>query len=283
MEVKDIEKFFLNALLRISIAGVSLVLLSNLLFEEDIVSTSISTVILAACVISYVLRGRYPTLAVINLTSFVLMAMVYQRLEVPTTTTSLSIVLLVGFIISVMLKGRTMWLMHGIAFLILNTVFILNMPGAVVAAVTYSTLYLILTYATGMLKFNYDRINQDLRHANHELQEKSYEIAAQNEELIQIQNNLSDLNEDLEKTIHDRTAKIQAQNEILIKYSYTNAHQLRGPVARLLGLVSLYKLEPNSNPEFLIAKMADQAFELDSVIRKINVELDSNHVEIEKV
>jgi hypothetical protein len=283
MEVKNIEKFFLNALLRISIVGVSLVLVSNLLlFQEDILSISISAIILSACVLSYVIREKYPMLAVLNLTSFVLLAMVYQRLQSPSTTTSLTIVLVAGFIISVMLKGRALWIMHGIAFAILNTIFVLNVTGPVAAAVTYSTLYLILTYATGVLKFNYDKINQDLRDANVELQEKSYEIAAQNEELVQIQNNLSEINMDLEKTVNERTAKIQIQNEILIKYSYTNAHHLRGPVARLLGLVSIYKLERNPDHDFIINKMADQAIELDAVIKKINIELESNEVEIEK-
>ena len=284
MEIKDIEKFFLNALLRISIVGVSLVLISNiLLFQEDILSISISATILSACVLSYVIREKYPTLAVLNLTSFVLLAMIYQRLQSPSTTTSLSIVLVAGFIISVMLNGRIMWTMHCIAFAILNTIFILNVPGPIVAAVTYSTLYLIITYATGVLKFNYDKITQDLTYANIELQEKSYEIAAQNEELVQIQNNLSELNMDLEKTVNERTAKIQTQNEILIKYSFTNAHHLRGPVARLLGLASIYKLEPNPSPDFIINKMADQAIELDAVIKKINIELESNQVEIERI
>jgi hypothetical protein len=277
MEIKDIEKFFLNALLRISIVGVSIVLISNiLLFQEDILSISISATILSASVLSYVIREKYPTLAVLNLTAFVLLAMIYQRLQSPNTTTSLSIVLVAGFIISVMLKGRIMWAMHGIAFAILNTIFVLNVPGPVVAAVTYSTLYLIITYATGILKFNYDKITQDLTDANIELQEKSCEIAAQNEELVQIQNNLSEINMDLEKTVNERTAKVQIQNEVLMKYSYTNAHHLRGPVARLLGLVSIYKLEPNPNPDFIINKMADQAIELDSVIKKINIELESS-------
>lgn len=284
MKIKDIEKFFLNALLRICIAGVSLVLVSNLLlFQEDILSISISATILSACVVSYVIKEKYPTLAVLNLTSFVLLTMIYQRLESPNTTTSLTIVLVAGFIISVMLKGRTMWIMHGIAFTILNTIFVLNVTGPVVAAATYSALYLILTYATGVLKFNYDKINQDLTNANLELQEKSYEIAAQNEELIQIQNNLSEINTDLERTVNERTAKIQIQNEILIKYSYTNAHHLRGPVARLLGLVSIYKLESSPNPDFIINKMADQAIELDAVIKKINIELESSEVEIERI
>ena len=128
-----------------------------------------------------------------------------------------------------------MWTMHGITFLILNTAFVLNAESRVVAAITFSTLYFILTYAAWILKSNYDKMNMHLRNANTELLEKSHEIAAQKEELLLTQDTLNNLNTDLEKTVNERTAKIQFQNEILIKYSYTNAHHLRGPVARLLG------------------------------------------------
>ncbi|MDO1446453.1 hypothetical protein Q0590_09350 [Rhodocytophaga aerolata] len=280
MEIKNIEKFFLNTILIISIAGVFLVLMSNvLLFPEDILSIYISIAILAACIVAYILRRNYPTVAVLTVTSVVLAAMSYQRLTIPNTTTTLAVVLIVGFIFSIMLKGRIMWIMHGITFIIINTLFLHHIQDALTAGITYSVLYFILTYASGVLKASYDRIHQHLRDTNSQLKEKAKEIEAQNEELLQIQNNLSALNRDLEKIVNERTAKIQLQNEILIKYSYTNAHQLRGPVARLLGLASIYKLEPDTDPAFFIEKMVDQAMEIDSVIKQINLELESNHVE----
>ncbi len=169
-----------------------------------------------------------------------------------------------------------MWTMHSIAFLILNTVFVLHVESRVAAAITFSTLYFILTYAAWVLKSNYDKITLHLRNANIELQEKSNEIAAQNEELRQIQDSLSDLNTALEKTVNERTARIQSQNEILIKYSYTNAHHLRGPVARLLGLASICKLESNPDYNFFIDKMFGQAKEIDEVIKQINSDLEQN-------
>jgi hypothetical protein len=280
VETINIEKFFLNILLRVSIVGVFLVLVSDgLLFPEDTLSILVAATILTACVLSYIIREKYPTAAVLILTSIVLMAMVYQRWFAPYTTTSLSIVLLVGFIFSIMLKGKTMWIMHCIAFLILNTVFALRVEGSVTAAITYSTLYFVLTYATWILKYNYDKMNLHLRNANIELHEKSDEIAAQNEELLQTQDHLNLLNSNLEKEVTERTFKIMEQNEMLIKYSYTNAHQLRGPVARLLGLASIYKLEPNPDYDFFVSKMLDQAKELDEVIRQINIELESIQVE----
>lgn len=283
MEMKNIEKFFLSTILLISIAGVFLVLLSNiLLFREDTLSIFISLAILSACIIAYIIRLKHPTIAVLTLTSVALAAMSYQRLTVPNTTTTLSVVMIVGFIFSVMLKGRIMWIMHGITFGIINTIFVIHLQDAVTAAITYSVLYFILTYATGVLKASYDRIHQYLRDTNIQLNDKAKEIEAQNEELLQVQDNLNALNTNLEKIVNERTQKVQIQNELLIKYSYTNAHHLRGPVARLLGLATIYKLEPEKNPDFFIQKMVDQANEIDIVVKQINTDLELNDVGIKR-
>jgi signal transduction histidine kinase len=208
--------------------------------------------------------------------------MSYQRLTVPYTTTTLAVVMIVGFIFSVMLKGRIMWIMHCIAFIIINTLFVFHLQDAITAAITYSVLYFVLSYATAVLKANYDRILQYLRDSNIQLNEKSKEIETQNEELLQIQDNLNALNTHLEEVVNERTAKIQIQNEILYKYSFRNAHHLRGPVARLLGLASIYKLDPTQNADFFVEKMVDQAHEIDSVIKQINIDLESGNVQIKK-
>jgi len=293
METENIEKFFLNTLLRISMIGVFGILLADvLLYPEDLLSIVLDVIVLSACIISYFIRKKYPVFAVIILTMIVLMAMIYQSLYVPTnTTTSLSIILVVGFIYSTMLKGRIMWIMHTLTFIALNAIFVLQFQNPKLRfsssasellslMLTYDVLYFILTYASGALKSSYDKINKTLIRNNLELEEKAGEIISQNEELIQIQDNLNTLNLDLEKRVNERTAKIQIQNEILIKYSYTNAHHLRGPVARLLGLASIYKLEPQPDPDFIIEKMVDQAHEIDAVVKQINTDLESSNVDI---
>jgi hypothetical protein len=157
-----------------------------------------------------------------------------------------------------------------------------NKNDVVTVAITYSVLYLVLTYAAYALKSSYDKIHQYLKDSNQKLHQKAMEIEAQNQKLLQVQDNLNTLNAGLEKTVNERTGKIRAQNEILIKYSYTNAHHLRGPVARLLGLAMVYKLENNPNPDFFISKMVDQIHEIDFVIQQINKELNSDHTEYEK-
>lgn len=294
MMITNIEKFFINTFLKITISGIALVLATDiLLFPEDAISISIDTLALLASVFAYLIRYKYPTLSVLSWTTIILLAMFYQCLVPINMITSLCTILVVGFVFSVMLKGKGMLAMHGFTFISINAIFIiqflnidqrfLQKPNEVVTiAITYSVLYLILTYATGVLKANYDKIHQYMRDSNNQLNLKAKELEAKNEELLQIQSHLSELNSDLEKVVNERTKKIQIQNEILIKYTYTNAHHLRGPVARLLGLASVYKLEYGTNPNFFIEKMVDQAHQIDSVIKQINITLGSSNDEIKK-
>src|SRR5689334_15770949 len=107
MEIGNIERFFLNTLLRISLAGVFLIFISDLVFyPDDTLSLMIDCGVMAAGILSYIFRQKHSVLSVLILTSVVLAAMLYQCLVVPVSTTnSLSILLLVGFIHAVMLRG----------------------------------------------------------------------------------------------------------------------------------------------------------------------------------
>jgi hypothetical protein len=296
MRVSNLELFFLNTMLKILVGAASLVLLTDILFfPEDTLSLAIDATILTGCVCAFLIRHRYPTVSVLTVTQIVLAAMIYQSFVVPVnTTTSLSIILVLGFLYSVMLKGRVMWAMHSITFLAVNAIFVIQflnphlrfsqkMNDMVTVTITYSILYFILAYASGFLKSSYDKIHQYLLETNEELKLKADEISDQNNELLKAHNNLNALNAHLEEIVNERTDKIQLQNEILYKYSYTNAHHLRGPVARLLGLVNVYNLNPKPDPDFIIEKMADQAHEIDVVIKQINIDLDANNLGVDPV
>lgn len=199
------------------------------------------------------------------MTSIVLAAMLYQSVVVPiNTTTSLSIILVVGFIYSVMLSGTTMWIMHGIAVSVIASMFAIQffnpelrfsnkMNDVVTVGITYAILYLILTYAAAFMKSAYDKIYVDL----------------------------TSLNTHLEETIKERTGKIQVQNEALVKYSYANAHHLRGPVARLLGLANISRIQTGLSSMEVISRMEEQALEIDEVVKQINKDLEMDgHLDV---
>jgi hypothetical protein len=266
MELRNIEVFFLNSLLKICIGGVGMILFFDaILYPEDLLSISIDVAIFSASVTAYLVRMRFPTFAVFIMTTMVLAAMIYQSIEVPlNTTTSLSIILVVGFIYSVMLKGKVMWAMHAVAFGVIIAMFTIQfmtpelrfstkLNDVVTVAITYGVLYFILTFATAFIKSAYDKIYVDI----------------------------TSLNAHLEETIRERTGKIQIQNEALVKYSYANAHHLRGPVARLLGLANVSRIETELSCTEIITRMEDQAKEIDEVVKQINKDLEvDDHLDI---
>jgi PAS domain S-box-containing protein len=69
-------------------------------------------------------------------------------------------------------------------------------------------------------------------------------------------------------------------NERLLKYAHLTAHEVRGPVARLLGLVEVSKFADNVDYPWFLDKMYDQAQEIDKVLTVITKELtdiDAHH------
>lgn len=289
--MSKIESFFLNTFLIISITGTVLALVVTSFLNPSPQLIIAQVISLMANLTAYLIRRKFPTASVIILTTIILGTLASLSFKPPhNTSTQLTVIILCGFIHSVMLRDKLLWVMHGVCgiciFLVFSSKvgdpsvrFAMTLNETVPAAISYTILYILLTYTTYVLKLSYDRIQEHLRKVNKELHEKAYEIEAQNEELIQIQDNLNAVNVNLEKLVGERTTKILHQNEILIKHSYTNAHQLRGPVARLLGLASLYKLNVQTEPGFIIEKMVDEAYSIDSVVRQINTDLGSGRLD----
>jgi hypothetical protein len=68
---------------------------------------------------------------------------------------------------------------------------------------------------------------------------------------------------------------ITEKNKHLAEIAYTNAHTIRGPLARILGLVNLAKLEPHKN-SFYIAKIDEQAAEMDEKLMTVTKQIEMN-------
>ena len=76
----------------------------------------------------------------------------------------------------------------------------------------------------------------------------------------------------MEKTIELRkiNAELIKQNNELVQFSYSVSHNLRGPVARLLGLADLAKRELSPSDTKLMTQFIDEtAFELDHIVNDL--------------
>ncbi|MBS1682530.1 MAG: hypothetical protein JST48_12525 [Bacteroidetes bacterium] len=107
------------------------------------------------------------------------------------------------------------------------------------------------------------KLEAKVRERTHEIEMKTHEIQAQAEEI-------KGINENLEALVHERTRELEHKNKALEEYAFINAHQLRAPVASILGLINLMqKLELKEDERVYLEHLKESAKKLDTVVTSI--------------
>ena len=139
--------------------------------------------------------------------------------------------------------------------------------------VLYWLLFSLLSY---LLVNSVDNLISKLTAANILIAEQKEEMATINEELsetnqsLQVLNQkMSNLNGVLELKVQERTKEIEERNEKLESYAFYNAHKLRGPYCRILGLISLRKIVEVEEKEEIDRLLDKSMLELEQVIQEI--------------
>ncbi|WP_175402802.1 GAF domain-containing protein [Mangrovivirga cuniculi] len=101
-----------------------------------------------------------------------------------------------------------------------------------------------------------------------------------NERLIKKQLEIAELNSNLESMVYERTRKIQDMNKKLTRYAFINAHKIRGPLCRLLGLQILIEMDNQLHPEEIKKHMLDGLNELDEVTKMASKILEDDEFSI---
>lgn len=140
------------------------------------------------------------------------------------------------------------------------------------------------------------KVNMELKNQNNELEVLTEEMKQQQEELQtnhemlenanilieEQQQKLQTYNFELESLVVEKSAELIKANEELIKsnnelrqFSFTVSHNLRGPVARLLGLTNLVKLSKDEQEITQLTEFINQsASELDSILHDLSQIID---------
>lgn len=108
-------------------------------------------------------------------------------------------------------------------------------------------------------------VNNLLSNKNDQLQNANTIIEGQNKEI-------KNRNETLEDEVHKRTKELVEYNQQLEQFAFVTAHNLRGPVARMLGLGTVLRMTGNDPEEtkFITDKLLTTAEEIDSVVKDLN-------------
>lgn len=146
--------------------------------------------------------------------------------------------------------------------------------------------YWILIGAVLFLKRNAEKNEDDNYRLIQELGEKQHQIQTQANELKRANELIAKQNEALESDLFERNEDLKETNEELIKnnnelqqFSYAVSHNLRGPVASLLGLTGLLKNEvlDEGNKE-IIERIEASTKNLDGIISDLNTITNIRHI-----
>lgn len=132
--------------------------------------------------------------------------------------------------------------------------------------------------------------NETLRILNEELIVKQEEIAAQRDAISSQKEKLEEINQVIEKQrdeilhqnetlefeVEKRTAELTQYTKHLEQYAFVTAHNLRAPVAQIIGLGNLLKKNMSDEEErnFIVNRVIHASKELDLVIKELNTILN---------
>jgi ligand-binding sensor domain-containing protein/signal transduction histidine kinase len=140
------------------------------------------------------------------------------------------------------------------------------------------------------------QMNEELSSANIELVHKQEEIVAQRDMLAKQNQNLQDAhqiiekqnkeimihNENLDREVQERTQELMEYNQQLEQFAFITAHNLRAPVARILGLGQLLNHPEifGEEEKMILKKLSSTTEELDRVIKDVSsiLEIRKNYV-----
>jgi len=100
-------------------------------------------------------------------------------------------------------------------------------------------------------------------------------ISTQREELLKYNMKLEEMVEEKSSDLVDANAELINHNNELCQFSYTVSHNLRGPVARLLGLTNLFpSLKTDEERNRVLELLHQSTHDLDVVLKDLNFIID---------
>lgn len=128
--------------------------------------------------------------------------------------------------------------------------------------------------------------NQEIESQNEELKQQHEELSATHEvlekqkHLVEEQNRkIENINHALEAKVQERTVELEEtvknlirQNHDLEQFSYIVSHNMRAPVARIMGLLNLLELEDRASMDrgLIIQHLRDSALGVDQIIHDLS-------------
>ncbi len=136
--------------------------------------------------------------------------------------------------------------------------------------IDYLTVAMLIVSIMLYMKRKFDFYRGRVSERYQQLDQIAKTLHDQNMELATRQEETGAINENLESLVEDRAYQIENKNRSLSEYAFINAHMLRGPLCRIIGLINLMEQEPNKHNTDQLAQLKSMAHEIDQRVREIN-------------
>jgi signal transduction histidine kinase len=121
-------------------------------------------------------------------------------------------------------------------------------------------------YMKNKFMFYRDRVSTRYR----QLDQIANTLHQQNQELVTRQEETRAINDNLETLVEKGAREVEDKNLALAEYAFINAHMLRGPLCRMMGLIHLMEREPDRYNSEQLTQLKTITHEIDQRIREIN-------------
>lgn len=138
----------------------------------------------------------------------------------------------------------------------------------------------LLVVTLFLVQFNYSK---KLKKYSTSLEEivnsRTEELRNTVEELNHANEELTSMNDGLDLMVKNRTAELEDRNLQLTEYAFINSHLLRAPLARILGLTDLIRMETTDpKTQELMDKLFNSCEELDEIIKLMSTQLSDGSI-----
>jgi signal transduction histidine kinase len=120
-------------------------------------------------------------------------------------------------------------------------------------------------------------IKKEYANFQYEVEKANKELSTSNEELQSANEEITLLNEQLEEEVQRKSSEAHERRLRLIHYASKNAHEVRAPLVRIMGVMEILRMEIPQDPaelRYLIHLIDSNAKEMNSILTEISRVLD---------
>jgi signal transduction histidine kinase len=127
-----------------------------------------------------------------------------------------------------------------------------------------------------IVKFRERDLQNDKRRLETSVLERTLEIHNKNQEIQAQAEEINAINQNLELLVKERTTQLERKNKALEEFAFITAHNLRAPLASILGLINLTSsIKFEENEKVILEHLHLSAKKLDAIVHSMTEAIEA--------